>query len=195
MRMMRDVLIEHFVSGLCSIPEKDFKVGIVYDFLKRNPVDEDSLSPYIFFSKNHYTRNLIFKNELFELVAVCWDVGQVSQIHDHFEQNCWMTMPVGRLRIDNYRVVEQDPETRFCRVEPADSFDIHRGAPAAEVNPEEPVHKVSNLPEFNGRSVSLHIYSRPFNRCVVYSLDKNEYREIELTYASVDGKLCDGVRL
>lgn len=192
---MRHTSIEHFVSGLCSIPEEEFTVGVVFDFLKKHPVDHATLRPFLFFSKNHYTRNLIFKNELFELVAVCWDVGQASQIHDHHEQNCWMSMPAGKLRIQNFRVVERDEETHYCRIEPTDAFDIHMLAPAAEVDPEEPVHKVSNLTEFGERAVSLHIYSRPFNRCVVYSTAKNEYTDTTLTYSSEYGRLCEGVRL
>jgi cysteine dioxygenase len=195
MRVMRSVSIENFVGGLCGIPPEEFTVGVVFDFLKRNPVDAETLQPYLFFSQNHYTRNLVYKSELFELVAVCWDVGQASQVHDHFDQKCWMSMPLGRLRIQNYRIVEQNPATRFCRVEPTDWFDLNRAEPAAEVNPEEPVHKVSNLSEFGQRAVSLHIYSRPFNRCVVYSPAKNEYREQELTYQSEYGRLCEGVRL
>jgi hypothetical protein len=26
-------------------------------------------------------------------------VGQVSRIHNHREQNCWMVTPIGRLRV------------------------------------------------------------------------------------------------
>jgi cysteine dioxygenase len=191
----RAVTVDRFLAGLRDIREDDFTVGNVFDFLKRSPVDAPSLDRYLNFSRNHYTRNLIFKNPLFELVAVCWEVGQGSQIHDHHDQNCWMSMPVGRLRVQNYRVAERDERRAYARVEPTDWFDIHRLAPAAEVDPEEPVHKVSNLPEFNQRAVSLHIYSRPFSTCVVYSPTKNDYRQQPLTYHSEYGKICDGVRL
>lgn len=191
----RGVSIDRFLQGLRSIPEREFTIGVVFDFLKTHPVEAATLDRFLFFSRNHYTRNLIFRDELFELLAVCWEVGQGSQVHDHHEQNCWMSMPAGRLRVNNYRIVELDEETRFCRVEPADWFDIHRLAPAAEVDPAEPVHKVTNLPEFNQRAVSLHIYSRPYNTCVVYSTVRNDYRELELTYHSIQGRLCEGVRL
>lgn len=191
----RGVTIDRFISGLCSIPEREFTVGVVFDYLKSHPVEAPSLDRFLFFSRNHYTRNLLFKNELFELIAVCWEVGQGSQVHDHHDQNCWMSMPMGRLRIHNYRIAELNEATRYCRVEPTTAFDIHRLAPAAEVDPEEPVHKVTNLPEFNQRAVSLHIYSRPYNTCVVYSTIKHDYREMELTYHSIKGRLCEGVRL
>lgn len=192
---VRTVSIDTFLAGLRAIRETEFTVGHVFDHLKRHPVDAPSLSRYLFFSRNHYTRNLIFKNHLFELVAVCWEVGQGSQIHDHHDQNCWMSMPVGRLRVQNYRVAERDERRAYARVEPTDHFDIHRLAPAAEVDPEQPVHKVSNLPEFKQRAVSLHIYSRPFSTCVVYSPVRNDYRVQPLTYHSEYGRLCEGVRL
>ena len=65
----------------------------------------------------------------------------------------------------------------------------------AEVDPEEPVHQVLNLPESAERAVSLHTYSRPFDRCLVYCPDTNEYREIPLHYTSQYGMLCEGERL
>ena len=188
------VSIDQFVNGLCAIPEGDFRIGSVYDYLKSHPVDERSLDPYLFFSKTHYTRNLIFKNDLFELIAICWEVGQASQIHNHHNQNCWMAIPSGRLRVQNFRVIEQNESTRYCLLEPTNAFDIDRLLPA-EVDPEEPVHQVLNLDEFNQRAVSLHIYSRPFDQCLVYCRETNEYREIPLHYSSEYGKLCEGETL
>src|SRR5262245_54521621 len=191
---MQTVSIEEFVRGLCSIPEPRFGIGTVYDYLKEHPVEPESLESYLFFSRNHYTRNLIFKSELFELLAICWEVGQVSMIHNHQDQNCWMSIPLGKLRVQNFRVTDQDCSTRYCRLEPSDWFDMHQALPA-EVNPEEPVHQVLNLPIFNERAVSLHIYSRPFNRCLVYSLENNQYTEVPLHYSSEYGKLCSDEKL
>jgi predicted metal-dependent enzyme (double-stranded beta helix superfamily) len=185
------VTLDQFVSGLRAIPEERFRPGDVYQYLKNNPVDPNTLTPYLFFSKNHYTRNLIFQNELFALIAVGWETGQNSQIHNHYEQNCWMTIPIGRLRVNNFRVIEQNESTGYCRLEPADSLEIHQLLPA-EVDPSEPVHQVLNLAEYEQRAVSLHIYSRPFEHCLVYSLEANQYREIPLHYTSEYGKLCDG---
>jgi len=191
---MRSIPVDEFVEGLCAIPEGEFSVGTVYDYLKLHPVHEETLEPYLFFSRNHYTRNLIFKNDLFELLAICWEVGQASLIHNHADQNCWMTMPIGKLRVQNFRVVEQNELTGHCRLEPTDAVDIYNLLPA-EVDPEEPVHQVLNLREFEERAVSLHIYSRPFDRCLVYSPAKAEYSEVQTSYTSEYGKLREGERL
>jgi predicted metal-dependent enzyme (double-stranded beta helix superfamily) len=191
---VQSVAIDQFVAGLCAIPEEEFRIGSVYDYVKSHPVDEASLERYLFFSNNHYTRNLIFKNSLFELIAICWEVGQASQIHNHHNQNCWMAIPSGRLRVQNFRVADQNDDTWYCRLEPTNAFDIHQSMPA-EVDPEEPVHQVLNLPEFNQRAVSLHVYSRPYDRCLIYDCETNDFKEILLNYTSEYGSLCRGHKL
>jgi cysteine dioxygenase len=191
---MQTLKIDKFLNRLREIPESRFCVGNVYDFLRENPVCKDSLSPFTFFSRNSYTRNLIFKNELFEMMAVCWDVGQASLVHDHAEQSCWMTMPVGKLRIKNFRVVEQDLSRNYCRLEETETFDLKPDC-SAEVQLEEPLHQVFNPSEFNARAISVHIYSRPFERCNVFSLQKNEVRERQMCYTSMYGKLLPDARL
>lgn len=188
---MRTIPLEKLIAGLCAIPEENFQASAVYDYLKAHPVDEASLQPYLCFSRKQYTRNLIFKNELFELIALCWESGQASTIHNHAGQNCWMAIPSGRLRIQNFRVFEQDDETEYCRIEPAWAFDIDSLNPT-EVDPTEPVHQVLNLTEFGQRAGSLHIYSKVIDRCLVYSSTKNQRREVVLRYTSEYGKLCSG---
>jgi cysteine dioxygenase len=53
----------------------------------------------------------------------------------------------------------------------------------------EPVHEVMNLAEFNQRAVSIHIYSKPFDTCEVYYLDKDAYADVPLFFTSEYGKL------
>ena len=111
------ISIDEFKAGLCAIPAQHFEGTMVYNYVRDNPVDEASLHPYLFFSRKGYTRNLIFKNDLFELLALCWDVGQASRIHNHYNQSCWMSMPIGKLRVQNFRVVDEDMQTGYCRIE------------------------------------------------------------------------------
>ena len=191
---MQTVAVQELIKRLIEIPENDFVCGTIYEFLRANPVNFDSLSPYLFFSRNGYTRNLIFKNELFEIMTLCWEAGQSSLIHDHADQSCWMTVPLGRLQIKNFRILEQNSVANFCRIEETESFDLETLSPA-EVNLEEPIHQVLNPSEFNQRAVSLHIYSRPFERCLIYSTQKHEVRERVLCYTSEYGKLRPEARL
>ena len=181
------VPIEDFVSRLREFPERAFsEIETLRDFLASSPVDPQSLEKYLIWDRQHYTRNLIDKTALYELVAICWEVGQISSIHNHRDQNCWMAVPIGRLRVQNYRVLNQDISAGSCCIEPSDLLEMNPTAPVA-VDPREPVHKVYNPKEFNARAVSLHVYSRPFDSCVVYSAEQGTCGEIGLSYTSEYG--------
>ena len=188
------ISIEKFIDGLRSISDADFTCENVYQFLAENPVDVDSIQPFFFWSEKFYTRNLIYKDERFELMAVCWNKGQASRIHNHADQQCWMSVPVGKLHGQNFRAVEIDESRSFCKLEETDCFDIS-DCLAAKVELEEPIHQILNLPEFDERAVSLHIYSKPFNKCLSYCRDTDSFKEVPLFYTSIGGKLCESVTL
>jgi cysteine dioxygenase len=186
--------ITDWVKGLACIPERDFTLANVQDYILRHSVRAESLDKYLFFSKGNYTRNLIFKNEVFECMTICWEVGQFSRIHNHRDQNCWMLAPIGRLKVQNFRVDDRDAPHGTCRIVPTDIYEMDAAHPAY-VNPLEPVHQVLNLPEFHQRAVSIHIYSKPFDSCEVYLREKGTYSDVPLHYTSEYGKLNPAEKL
>jgi len=188
------ITITGWVEGLKAIREREFTLKNVQNFVIQHPVLPESLQKYCFFSKGSYTRNLIFKNALFECMALCWDIGQHSRIHNHGEQNCWMSAPIGRLRVQNYRVDQRDAAHGTCRIVPTELYDLDAAHPTY-VNPMEPVHEVFNAPEFHQRAVSIHIYSKPFDTCEVYSRDKGRYADVPLFFTSEYGKLNPNEKL
>jgi cysteine dioxygenase len=191
---MKKIKVENLIDGLKSIPDAEFTCDNVYEFLGENPVEVDSITRFFYWSDHCYTRNLIYKDARFEMMAICWERGQVSRIHNHSEQRCWMTVPVGRLRGQNFAVVEADESRGYCKLIETDTFDLS-DCLAAKVELEEPIHQVLNLPEFDERAVSIHIYSKPYDRCLSYCRDTNTYKEVPLFYTSIGGKLCPEARL
>ncbi len=184
----KTVSIERLVRGLREMPESAFiPTEPVRRYLQECPVDSDSLAPYLNWDRQHYTRNLIDRTPLYELMAICWDVGQASSVHNHRDQNCWMAVPIGRLLVENFHLVHQDVEGGVCRLEPLNTIEMNISDPCA-VNPADPVHRVVNPKEFNQRAVSLHVYSRPFDTCVVYSPEQGTCGEIKLHFNTLFGK-------
>jgi cysteine dioxygenase len=183
----KQVSIQDFVGQLRAFPAPAFdQTQELVAFLSTNTVAPDTLAPYLNWDRQHYTRNLIDKTALYELIAICWEVGQASSIHNHRDQNCWMAVPIGRLLVENYRLVFQDITEGRCELETADTIEMNPGHPCA-VDPLEPVHRVFNPKEFNQRAVSLHVYSRPFDTCVVYSQEQGTCGEIKLHYTTEFG--------
>lgn len=186
--MPQMLAVQDWVQRLAQFSERDFTLERVHQHFLEHRIRAESLDPYLFFSKGNYTRNLIFKNTTFECMTVCWEVGQASRIHNHRDQNCWMAVPIGRLRVENFRVEARDSARGACHLAPTDSFDMDPEHPAY-VDPAEPVHQVLNLAEFNQRAVSVHVYSKPFDSCEIYLREKNSYMDVPLHYTSEYGKL------
>ena len=180
--------IQDFVANLRKLPESAFDgTSDILDFLTRTPVDPATLTQYCTWNGQHYTRNLIDRTPLYELMAICWEVGQASSVHNHRDQNCWMAVPVGRLLVQNYHTVSQDLEHGRCKLEATDTLEMNPEHPCA-VDPRDPVHRVVNPREFGQRAVSLHVYSRPFDTCVVYSPEQGTCGEIRLQFNTAYGK-------
>ncbi|MFZ3217958.1 MAG: cysteine dioxygenase family protein [Candidatus Acidiferrales bacterium] len=191
---METVSLDEWVKQLSAIPEKQFTIPRVLEFTQRKAIQPETLAPYIFYANSHYTRNLIYKCKLFEILAICWNVGQLSRVHNHRDQNCWMVTPIGRLRVQNFRVEDRDAARGRCHLVPSDSYIMDAAHPAV-VRPEEPVHQVQNLPEFAAPATSVHIYSYPYDSCEVYSVDKGAYADVPLHYSSEYGKLSPDEKL
>ncbi|CAN5319441.1 hypothetical protein BH10ACI3_BH10ACI3_13700 [soil metagenome] len=186
--------IEELVDGLRAIGDADFTCENIYHYLGKMPVEVDSIKRFMHWSPNYYTRNLIYKDERFEVMAICWEKGQVSRVHDHSDQKCWMMVPVGRLQGQNFAVVEKDESRGYCKLTETDRYELS-DCLAAKVELEEPVHQILNLAEYDERAVSIHIYSRPYDSCLSFCRDTDTFKKVPLFYTSIDGKLCDNVTL
>jgi cysteine dioxygenase len=183
--------IDAFTEGLCRIPEDEFTEEGVEAYLREQRVDPASLAPYLHYASTHYTRNLIYRCPLFELMAICWEVGQVSRIHNHAGQRCWMAVPIGRLVVQNYELVRMDAATGACEIAEADRVLMDPAHPA-RVRDERPIHSVLNPSEHAARATSLHVYSRPYDRCLVYDKERGTYGEVPLFFDSEFGKPVAG---
>jgi len=183
--------IEALVNGLRGIPGAAFTRERVLAEFGHTRIDPDSVRPYMFFCPTHYTRNLVYRDELFEVLTLGWERGQSSMIHNHRGQECWMGVPVGRLEIQNYRLLELDEARGRCRLEPSARFAIDPTHCAA-VDPAEPIHSVHNRDEYGSRALSIHVYSRPFDSCMVYQPERGRCFEVPLEYTSRHGVLCPG---
>ena len=186
---VKPVPITKLIEGLRQMPESAFTpTEPIRRFLQETPVDADSLAPYLTWDRQHYTRNLIDRTPLYELMAICWETGQMSSVHNHRDQNCWMAVPIGRLQVENFHLLHQDIAQGSSRLEPLNTVEMNIAHPCA-VDPSDPVHRVINPREFGERAVSLHLYSRPFDTCVVYSPEQGTCGEIKLHFTTEYGKV------
>jgi cysteine dioxygenase len=122
------------------------------------------------------------------MLALGWNPGHKSWIHNHHGQHCWMIVSEGTLGVRNYRRLGCDQKERTVRMEPLPDLMVSTGS-AATVDPVEPIHLVWNPEELHTPALSIHIYSMPFDTCVIYDAEKGQCRNVKLFYTTMYGKL------
>lgn len=173
--------MDDFVSELESFASRGLPSGEVHAYLEETLIEPATLGPYASFGADRYTRNLIHKAELFELLVICWETGQAAPIHGHEGERCWARVERGRLRFCNYRELSETPLALELVGDPIDGGVGYLDGPAD-------IHSVENPELFGGRAASLHLYSRPYAECDIYDLERGEKRRVRLAYDSMFGK-------
>jgi len=114
-------------------------------------LDELVLAPHVRFSDDAYARNVVERNDHFELVVICWKAGQSSPIHDHGKSNCLYLVTDGEMREE---VFERDGGAAVrCTVRRT----WPRGAITIADGPT--IHRVCNRSDRD--LVTVHLYSPP----------------------------------
>ena len=88
---------------------------------------------------------------------------------------------LGKLEVQNYRVLDGDERGGYCKLEVTDAFLMEPGTPG-HVDPEQPIHSVGNPARFGQRAASIHVYSLPYDRCVIYNIATDEASEVPLVF-------------
>src|ERR1043166_1228850 len=100
------VTAERFIDGIRELSQGVITKQTIYDYLVAWEIRRDDLERYKQWLPDRHTRNKIFRNDLIEVMLICWPVGAVTPLHTHNGQLGWMTMIEGKLLVDNFRKVD-----------------------------------------------------------------------------------------
>ena len=173
--------IEGFIEALTAIPGEPTDEQVL-QIVENHPIASEALEPYVQWRPDRYTRNLIYQDDRYQVIALCWNVGQGTPVHDHCGQRCWMLIERGRLEISDFRWQPNGskPELVHSAVVGDKGNDRY-----ADVEVCGRVHTIANRATWAEPAVSVHIYSKPFDSCYIYDLVSGERRLIELSFDTV----------
>lgn len=179
--------MKSLINNLLDLPGKKFQSQIVLDLLNTIKISAQDVAAFTHYSSESYTRNLICKNRNFELLLLCWEPGQLTPIHDHAQQKCWMTVVEGIITSENYDYVSPSEFNGNLVKSTCTSF-----TPGENyfIDDNDSVHLLRNPLKNNKRTMTLHLYAKPFSSCMIYDLEKKKVEELPMKYHSVAGILC-----
>jgi hypothetical protein len=68
----KSIAVGDLVEALRGFAREPITRDRVLHYLRETAVSRASLDPFVHFRPDAYTRNLIYRDDLFELMAVCW---------------------------------------------------------------------------------------------------------------------------
>ncbi len=134
------------------------------------------------FDAKQYLRNLVHRDEYYQLLVMCWRSGQRSPIHNHAGSTCGLRVLTG---IATETIFEPTPSGQ---VKAVSSRDLMTGAVSASQDAD--IHQVSNVQGAGNDLVTLHIYSPPLLRMDTFSLTDatvGEFRPMVLEHTHGSG--------
>jgi cysteine dioxygenase len=143
----------------------------------------DDWRRFALFDPEVYTRNLVARNEHFEMLVLCWSHGQQSPVHNHAGQNCWMAVLDGEMEETLFDLASDGRATKLV---PGKVRTFHAGR-VAFINDDIALHRVRPAPGSSG--ISLHLYSKPIDVCNVYDERSGQVLQKCLRYHSIEGEL------
>src|SRR5947209_19920390 len=87
--------LDDLIHGLQNFESDLITQEEVRRFMEAHPISQQEIKPFTFWRESFYTRNLIFRDNLFEVMAICRMPGQKTAIHSHNAQLGWMPIAEG----------------------------------------------------------------------------------------------------
>lgn len=160
----------HSLSSLLKLlpncKGKDYK-----DIAQHLQIPAQDLMEFATWDSSTYTRNCIDRTDDYELILLCWEEGQETDIHCHGGEECWVYLAKGKLH--EKRFTYQD-ELSF-----KNEFKMEKKG-LSYMNDELGYHSLHNIAV--GRSMSLHLYVGPIDECTIYDEDEDEFIAKSLSY-------------
>ncbi len=101
--------MESLIKYLKIFAEQNFPVAEVSSYLSDLDIPPNKLEKYCHFNNDFYTRNLVHKEQDFEILVICWPGKQAAPIHGHEGEKCWARVQSGTLQICNYEQKSLNP--------------------------------------------------------------------------------------
>jgi cysteine dioxygenase len=190
--------IDDFVRILAGFSAETLTSASVLDLCQSTDIADSSLSPYVHWNDSMYTRNLVYRDDLLEVMAVCWQKGQKTVLHTHDGQLGWMMVNRGIAEVTNFKwqgcnaAAGQNIGGHDC-LAGASELQLSResvetcgrGGHVNTVDRVRTIHQVAVVGD--EPVVSVHVYSRPIDSCVAFDLETPRCYRRPLRYFSKFG--------
>ncbi len=171
-------LLDH----LADIEDSAITLDLVSELLANTEISPAHLRPLMNTRKEKYTRSLVHRTDLFDVMVLCWPANKMSPIHDHCDQLGWVRVLKGNLQEIRFDLADPDCkplEGLSCPLIESSRSVQEAGTVVSGVESQRGIHSLGTL---EVDAVSLHVYSKPHDRCRMFDLESGPVRWRDLSF-------------
>jgi predicted metal-dependent enzyme (double-stranded beta helix superfamily) len=158
-------VFHELVDDLRCTPPLDRSLDEMARLLRSACSSDGPLNRRLISRPKSYTRTCLYRDDRFEVLLLNWSPGAASALHDHGGQHCWLAVLEGRLDIDDYVRLDEGDVPGHARIGARGSRMLERGGLDLRSGRYD-LHKVSARRD--EPAVSLHVYSQPLEKFMIY---------------------------
>jgi cysteine dioxygenase len=136
--------------------------------------------PPAFDAGQPYTRTLLHKNANFELLALHWQPGTLTSLHDHGGRQCWFAVVGGSMTVENYRRVDTGATDGYARITRLGEMSLDAGAIDYRADDAD-IHRCIAVE----KTTTLHLYAAPLGIYHVFDERRGTIAETTSTYDAI----------
>jgi cysteine dioxygenase len=129
----------------------------------------------------NYSRTLLFKNDLFEILALHWQPNCTSSIHDHGGALCWLAVARGAMGVENYLRTDNGSQAGYAAISLEGRDEL---APGAVDYRQDDIHLHRCIAR-DSETVTLHVYAHPLEHFHTFDERSNTCRDVTPTYDAI----------
>ena len=158
---------KEMLAHVAEMPREALTEDVLYQLVSHLRIDSALMAPYIQFQEAHYARNVLYRDDKFEAICLCWEPGQGTAVHNHGGSYGVVYVFEGALTVDAYQRVddESDPD----RAELQCVVTCHSPAGTLLLDRVGSTHRLVNRGD--RKAISLHFYAGPLDTMELFDLE------------------------
>lgn len=129
-------------------------------------------------ARRKYSRTLLYRCDRFEVLALHWEPGCASSIHDHGGALCWLAVASGTVGVENFVRRDSGNTPGFARID----FDGRETLSAGAIDHRQDDIHLHRCFTGTEPAISLHVYAHPIDRFRMFDERAQTCSEVVSTY-------------
>lgn len=186
--------IDEVIAGLTELTKNKTKTSdILRDEVRSfmNSYNGDDWKQYALYDETCYTRNRIYidPEERFELIILCWNISQMTPIHNHPESQCFFKLLQGEIHERSYEIPKKNKPRKMKEI---GTMLYNKIGETGYIDDGMGVHLVENLSP-SEVCVTMHLYAPVYKNVRCYDERTGKVEVHGCKNYSIKGVKCERV--